>query len=65
MEQIIKDNRDYVKVNGSYIINRNDKEYRAALLRARSANRLNNIEKRVENLESKLDLILELLKEKK
>lgn len=64
MEQIIEDNKDYVRVNGSFIVNRNDKDYQAALLRRKTGNRLGNLETRVADLESKLDQIIKLLSEK-
>ena len=64
MEQIIKDNKDYVRVNGSYIVNRNDRDYQAALLRRKTGNRLEDLEMRVAGLESKLDQIIKLLSEK-
>lgn len=61
IEQIIEDNKDYVRVNGSFIVNRNDKDYRAALLRRKTGNRLDALESRVAGLESKLDQIIKLL----
>jgi hypothetical protein len=63
-EEVVKDNRDYVRIDGSFIVNRNDKDYRAALLRRKTSNRLESIEKRVDSLESKLDQIIKLLSEK-
>lgn len=60
-EQIIIDNRDYVRVNGSFIVNRNEEEYRAALMRRKNTNRMQAIEERVSGLEQKLDSILNLL----
>jgi hypothetical protein len=64
IEQVIKDNKDYVRVNGSFIVNRNDKDYQAALLRRKTSNKFENIESRVKNLEEKLDQIIKLLSEK-
>jgi hypothetical protein len=63
-EEVVKDNRDYVRVDGSFIVNRNDNDYRAALLRRKTSNRIETIEKRVESLEYKLDQIIKLLSEK-
>lgn len=60
-EQIIIDNRDYVRVNGSFIVNRNEEEYRATLMRRKNTNRMQAIEERVSGLEQKLDSILNLL----
>jgi hypothetical protein len=64
MEEVVKDNRDYVRIDGSFIVNRNDNDYRAALMRRKTSNRFETIEKRVESLESKLDQIIKLLSEK-
>ncbi|MGB9693796.1 MAG: hypothetical protein ACPLYF_03035 [Fervidobacterium sp.] len=64
MEQIIEDNKDYVRVNGSFIVNRNEKDYQAALLRRKTSNQLKELETRVTGLESKLDQIIRLLSEK-
>ena len=64
MEEIIKDNKDYVKVDKSYIVNKNDREYQAALMRRKSSKRLDALENRIKSLESKLNLIIELLSEK-
>lgn len=63
-EQVIKDNKDYIRVDGSFIINRNQKDYHAALLRRKTGNRLETLETRVTGLELKLDQIIKLLSEK-
>jgi hypothetical protein len=46
------------------VINKNDKEYRAALMRRKNDKRIEEIEKRVSDIETKLDSIISLLKEK-
>jgi hypothetical protein len=63
-KQIIKENDNYVKVNNCFVINKNDKEYHAALIRRRNDKRIEEIEKRVSDIETKLDLIISILKEK-
>lgn len=63
-KQIIRENHNYVKVNNCFVINKNDKEYRAALMRRKNDKRIEEIEKRVSDIETKLDSIISLLKEK-
>lgn len=56
----IKDFPDLIKVDG-VVINTNDSLYQKARSRKKSMERIDNIEKRIAGVESKLDLILEKL----
>lgn len=52
---------DYVKVNKSYVINVNEEKYRTALLRKKTSKHLGTLEERVTNLETNIQLILDIL----
>jgi hypothetical protein len=61
MDQKVENFPDLVKVDNSYVVNVNDEQYRAALLRRKTGKRLGNLEERVCAVEDKLDAILTLL----
>lgn len=55
---------DLIKVNKSYVINVNEEKYRTALLRKKTSKQLGTLEDRVANLETNINLILEILQGK-
>jgi hypothetical protein len=61
IKETIKESPDYQKVNKTYIINRNDSDYQAAIKRIKNQNKQRNFENRLNLLESKLNTIIELL----
>lgn len=52
---------DLRKVEGSYIINNNDKEYDIARARKNTKNALSELEQRVNMLDSKITTLIDLL----
>lgn len=61
MREQVKDHRGLVRVDGSFIVNEDDDAYRAALARKKKRQQLEQTEKRLEMLEDKMDLILQIL----
>lgn len=63
-EEKIENYPDLVKVNKSYIVNINEEKYRSSLLRKKTSKQLGTLEERVTNVESNIQLILEILQGK-
>lgn len=61
LKETIKESPNYQKVNRTYIINRNDSDYQAALKRIKNQNKQHELENRLNLLESKLDTVIKLL----
>lgn len=53
-----------VKVDKTYVINVDESNYRAALLRKKTGKQLGSLDERVSRLESNIHLILDLLQNK-
>lgn len=53
--QKVKDHTDYSRVNDSYIINTNEKEYHAAMKRRKKFRQMAELEEKVNRLESILE----------
>jgi hypothetical protein len=64
MNERISDQPDLVKVNKSYVVNTNDDQYNAALLRRKTHKRFGTLEERVSNLEDMLQRVLNILQPK-
>ena len=64
MEEKVQDYPDLVKVNKSYVVNVNEDKYRSALLRKKTQKQLGTLEERVSNLETNIQLILDILQGK-
>lgn len=62
--ELVKDYKGLVKVDGSFVVNEDDDAYSVALARRAKQKQDQMLEARVSGLEDKLDLILELLKQK-
>ena len=68
LQEKVKDHPDLVKVNKAFVINTNEAEYQRALARRKelneqlqSRNRLNELEKKVNNIDTLLNKILDKL----
>lgn len=61
MREQVKDHKGLVRVNGSFIVNEDDDAYKAALMRKKKAQQEAQTEQRLDALEGKMDLILQLL----
>ncbi len=57
----IKENTNYQKVDNTFVINRNDDEYKLALMRRKRDLKNANLENRLTLLEDKIDQIFKLL----
>lgn len=57
----IKENTNYQKVDNAFVINRNDDEYKLALMRRKRDLKNANLENRLTLLENKIDQIFKLL----
>ncbi len=57
----IKENTNYQKVDNTFVINRNDDEYKLALMRRKRDLKNANLENRLTLLENKIDQIFKLL----
>lgn len=57
----IKENTNYQKVDNAFVINRNDDEYKLALMRRKRDLKNANLENRLTLLEDKIDQIFKLL----
>ena len=55
---------DLMKVDKSYVVNVNEERYRTALLRKKTDKQLGTLEGRVANLETNIQLILDILQGK-
>lgn len=64
MNEKISDNPDLIKVNKSFVINTNDDQYHAALIRRKTHKRLGTLEERVASLEEMLQRVLDILQPK-
>jgi len=64
MNEKIADNPDLIKVSKAFVVNTNDDQYIAALLRRKTHKRLGTLEERVSNLEDMLQRVLEILQPK-
>lgn len=57
----ISENANYQKINDSFIINRNDDEYKSAITRRQRMLKQNEFENRLTLLENKIDQIFNIL----
>lgn len=64
MNERIADNPDLIKVSKAFVVNTNDDQYIAALLRRKTHKRLGTLEERVSNLEDMLQRVLDILQPK-
>ena len=64
MEERVRDYPDLVKVNKAFVVNVNEEKYRTALLRNKTHKQLGTLEERVSNLETNIQLILDILQGK-
>lgn len=64
MNEKIADNPDLIKVSKAFVVNTNDDQYNAALLRRKTHKRLGTLEERVSNLEDMLQRVLDILQPK-
>lgn len=64
MNERIADNPDLIKVSKAFVVNTNDDQYKAALLRRKTHKRLGTLEERVSNLEDMLQRVLDILQPK-
>jgi hypothetical protein len=62
--EIVKDYKGLVKVDKSFVVNEDDEAYNIAMARRAKMRKEHELENRVTGLEQKLDLILDLLKQK-
>lgn len=62
--ETIRENTNYQKINGAFIINKNDDEYKAALMRRKRVQKQNEFDNRLTLLEDKIDKIFTLLMSK-
>ncbi len=53
-----------VKVDGTFVVNEDDAAYQAALARRAREKKIQETESRLDSLEGKMDLILNLLQQK-
>ena len=63
LEQIVEENKDFLRVDGG-IVNRNDLLYHQALQRRKDKTKIDLLEERVSNLEHKLNKILTMIEDK-
>lgn len=61
MEETIRENPDYQKIDKRYIVNRNDNDYHIALGRRARQMKQQNLENRLDVLEDKLNHLIDLL----
>lgn len=61
MKESVKDHKNLVKVDKAYVINTDDAAYEAALKRQKKQREIESLTERMDNIESKMDLILTLL----
>lgn len=59
--ETIKENSNYQKINKSFIVNRNDDDYKATLVRRQRIAKQLDFENRLLSLENKIDQIFNLL----
>ena len=64
MIEKISDNPDLLKIDKCFVINTNDHQYNAALLRKKTHKRLGTLEERVAGLEILLQKVLDILQKK-
>ncbi len=64
MQEKIAEHPDLMKVNKAFVINTNDDQYNAALLRRKTHKRFGTLEERVSNLEDMLQRVLDILQPK-
>lgn len=61
----VQNHANLVKIDGAYVVNEDDTAYKAALARREQSRKQKQMETRVDALEGKLDLILQLLQQGK
>jgi hypothetical protein len=61
MDYKVNDYPDLIKVDKSYVVNTNEEKYQEALKRRNMVKKNNDIEKRLDNLESSINTILSIL----
>ncbi len=64
MEEIIKENPNYQKINKHYIVNRNSDDYQIARKRRERQLKQKGFESRLDILEDKLNQLIDLLRNK-
>lgn len=64
MEEIIKENPNYQKINKYYIVNRNSDDYQIARKRRERQLKQKGFESRLDILEDKLNQLIDLLRNK-
>ena len=62
--ETIKEKPDYQKINNAFIVNRNNDEYKLALMRRKRSQKQTEFEQRLSSLEDKLDTLIQLMSSK-
>ncbi len=59
--ETIKENTNYQKINDAFIVNKNNDEYKTALIRRKRIQKQNDLDNRLTLLENKIDQIFNIL----
>ncbi len=59
--ELVKNYKGLVKINNTFVVNENEEEYQLALMRLEREKKLKEMDNKINNLEEKMNLIIELL----